>query len=384
MKVEKLQDRWDAGRMQRSGEKWGEDALREFDTVGCHLEFGRPAGSVPVSEIVNPFLRISQSFLPSINEELDGCIERLDAAIRSETLTHMLRYHLGLAPYDATSGKRLRGVLAMIIGRTLQSPPSAAKQLAVALELKHAASLAHDDIQDEDELRWGRPTLWAKFDISSAINVGDTLTALTYDTLGRLALAGVSTADTVRVLQLFSETFLLMAEGQQLDLDQEARFDLSVDQYLYMVARKTAASFECSCAAPAIVSDFGPDVETALRTFGSSFGIIYQIADDLASLFLAQAETGKAPLGDLYRSKATLPLLLELAEHPRPENGSEEERAALLTKFSRNGTRERCVETAARHVMRATDALETLSGFDTLVLEELLEFNVRRIGEVST
>ena len=335
----------------------------------------------PPSMIANPFSEIAERFRPDIENGLERCISELDQRLKSKNLTDMLRYHLGLSPYNVkASGKRLRGVLSMFIGRELRSPIVAVDQIALALEMTHAASLAHDDIQDRDEQRWNRPTLWAKYGVGSAINVGDTLTGVTYDMLGNLVNLGESSDIVLRMFDLFSTSFLKMTEGQQLDLDHEGLIDVTPQQYLYTVACKTASSFECSCMAPAVLSSQGPAIEEAFRTFGNSFGTIYQIADDVASLFDNKAATGKDAFGDMFRSKASLPLLYgRQLQKWDDSNCTPAERAKSLVVSQGAKIRELCAATAEPYIDRALRALQGLSDFNMDPLVELLSICSKRI-----
>ncbi|WP_437967082.1 polyprenyl synthetase family protein [Sorangium sp. So ce260] len=255
-------------------------------------------------------------------------IGAVDRALRahleraSEPYSHygMLRYHLGFANESLKAiaddslrrGKRLRPIACLLICRALGAPAGAAEQVMVAAELMHAASLAHDDIEDEDPVRWGRPTLWSLFGSGQAINAGDALIGMTYQLLLGLPQSGVSPDTALQVIEAFSQAHLKMCEGQHLDLLYRGRFDVGVDTYLDIISRKTAAALECIALAAALVAVRDPEIRGSYQQFGRAFGMLYQICDDIRAVWAEPQGKEKVAGNDVRLRKPTLPLLLGL------------------------------------------------------------------------
>jgi len=138
-------------------------------------------------------------------------------------------------------GKRLRPLICSLFCRLFALPSDAAVVVITATEIMHAASLAHDDIEDHDAVRWGRPTLQSAFGLEQAINVGDSFIGVVYQLRLTLGSRGVDPAVVTKVIEVFNSTHLRMCEGQHLDLRSRYSDDLTVAEYLDMVSRKGEA-----------------------------------------------------------------------------------------------------------------------------------------------
>lgn len=227
----------------------------------------------------------------------------------------MIRYHFGFSEggQRLPSGKRMRAIFCLLIGGATGAPPAALRTLMVATELMHGASLAHDDVEDGDLTRWDRSTLWSRFGANQAVNAGDAMIGLTYGRLLRLAGDGVPPATVLRVIEIYAQAHLRMAEGQHLDLACESRPDTTIATYLDIIARKTASACECPSRAAAVLAAKGGELEEACAAFGRSFGMLYQMVDDVAGVWGDPDSTGKAELADVALHKASLPVIVGLA-----------------------------------------------------------------------
>src|SRR4029453_14127085 len=124
----------------------------------------------------------------------------------------------------------------------------AAAPAGAAIELIHNFSLVHDDIEDGDEARRHRPTVWKLWGVPLAINVGDGMFALAFSAIQRLSSCGVAPVAVLATLDVFTRTCIALTEGQYLDMSFEQRARVSVDEYLRMIAGKTAALVGASVA----------------------------------------------------------------------------------------------------------------------------------------
>src|SRR5688500_4240065 len=240
---------------------------------------------------------------------------------RAPPLSGVLAYHLGQDCAHGPRGKRMRPLLGLLAYPSLTGDYRPALPGAAAVELGHNFSLVHDDIEDADTERRHRPSLWAVWGVPLAINAGDALFALSRLALYRLLEDGFSERRVLALMRVYDETCLALCEGQYLDISFERQADVSVDAYLEMIGKKTAALIGASVQAGAILATDDPDVIEAYRRFGYDLGMAFQMADDVKGSFWASTESGKAEAGDVRKRKKTLPVVYAL------EHGSRDERA---------------------------------------------------------
>jgi geranylgeranyl diphosphate synthase type I len=254
-------------------------------------------------------------WLGPVEEEMRAILHREEAAVAAHY--GMMRYHLGWA--DASfraehlpSGKRLRPLLCLMACQEVGGDPRRALPAAAAVEILHNFSLVHDDVEDGDELRRHRPTVWAIWGVPQAVNVGDGMFALAFAALQRLPQAGVDAQNTLAALRLFTDMCLALTEGQHLDMSFERRSDVTVAEYMRMIHGKTAALIGASLAIGGLVGGATRTQDRALQRFGQAIGLAFQIQDDLLGIWGDPAVTGKAAGNDLLRKKKSYPLLYAL------------------------------------------------------------------------
>jgi geranylgeranyl diphosphate synthase type I len=263
--------------------------------------------------------------LADIEAEMSSVLTERDGHARP--LYEMLAYHLGLDGDRGPRGKRMRPLLGLLAYHSLTGNYRAALPGAAAVELGHNFSLVHDDIEDADTERRHRPTLWAIWGVPLAINAGDALFALSRLALYRL-LDGFSERRVLALMRVYDETCLALCEGQYLDISFERRADVTVEAYLEMIGKKTAALVGASVQAGAILATDDAEVVEAYRRFGYDLGMAFQMADDVKGSFWAAAESGKPEAGDLRKRKKTLPLVWAL------EHGTAADRARLIELYA--------------------------------------------------
>jgi len=275
-------------------------------------------------------------------------------------LYEMVRYHLALDGSGASGGKRIRPLLGLLAYASIAGDHRKALPGAAAVELGHNFSLVHDDIEDGDRERRHRATLWMRHGVPQAINAGDTLFSLSRIALHRLTDLGFSDAKVLRLMRLYDETCLALCEGQYIDIaTSESDEVMSVDAYLDMIGRKTAALIAGSIEAGALLATDDEEVIGRYRRFGWALGLAFQINDDLLGIWGAEQATGKEP-SDVAHRKKTLPVifaaehagpedrarLLELYRHPDP---SEAEVAEIVQILERVGARDYTRDQARRY-----------------------------------
>jgi geranylgeranyl diphosphate synthase, type I len=242
--------------------------------------------------------------------------DRVTAYGGSPLIAKMLRYHFGYGDYGpARRGKRLRPTM---LSRACEAAGGhvgeAALDAAAAVELLHNYSLVHDDIEDGDELRHGRRTLWSVFGVAQAINAGDAMCAISFLTLARAQ--GLEPEVVLAMLQRLHAAHLTMCEGQSLDLQFEREAFVDVEAYRRMISYKTAALFEASCALGALCAGGGESMADAYAGLGLAYGMAFQVRDDLLGIWATQGQTGKVSGGDLARRKWTYPIVWALSRPP--------------------------------------------------------------------
>ena len=254
----------------------------------------------------------SRQWLPDIEREMHQWLHPADPALAPHY--GMMRYHLGwadeqLRPQTAPAGKRLRPLLCLLTCAAVGGDPCQALPAAAAIELLHNFSLIHDDIEDGDERRRHRPTVWKLWGVPLAINAGDGVTMLAFAALQRLQQRAVPAEITLGALALFTQAAIRLTEGQYLDLSFEVRSDVTVAEYLHMIEGKAAAVIGASVALGALVGGANPEQAACLQRFGEHLGLAFQMRDDLLGIWGDPARTGKAAGNDILRRKKSLPLL---------------------------------------------------------------------------
>jgi len=207
----------------------------------------------------------------------------------------------------AGTGKRLRPFLVFLSSKAVGANPSKVMNAAIAVELFHNFTLVHDDIMDNADKRRGRPTLHIKYDTNTAILAGDNLLAIAYESL----LKDCRKSGTGAV-EDFTTGLIEVCEGQSLDKDFELRKKVSLDEYIEMIYKKTAALAQICCSIGAKLGGGTTKEINALRKYGKYLGLAFQIQDDLLDIMADEAELGKKIGGDLLEGKKTYLLLKAL------------------------------------------------------------------------
>ena len=201
-------------------------------------------------------------------------------------------------------GKRLRPALALLAAGATGKITSGHVDLAVIVELIHIATLVHDDIMDGAELRRDQPTANAKWGNSISVLLGDCLFAH--------ALRLATSFSNMDICRRIADAAAEVCSGEIIQTQRRYDLKLSTADYYRIIEMKTAALFSVACELSAFISEAGPAVIGALKTFGSKVGTAYQIYDDCLDLAGTEEETGKTLGTDIRKGKFTLPVLLLL------------------------------------------------------------------------
>jgi octaprenyl-diphosphate synthase len=200
-----------------------------------------------------------------------------------------------------SNGKRLRPALALLAGGATGNMCPSHFDLAVILELIHAATLVHDDILDGADKRRGQPTANAKWGNAISVLLGDCLFAHALKLSTGFANGEISR----RIAHAASD----VCSGEIIQTQRRFDLKLSVPDYYKIIEMKTAALFAAACELGALINEAAPEVIDALRLFGLQLGTAYQIYDDVLDLAGDETKAGKTLGSDLRKGKLTLPVL---------------------------------------------------------------------------
>jgi len=228
-------------------------------------------------------------------------LERVEASI----LEQARAFDPGVEGYVSyvckTSGKRIRPALAVLSGGATGGTHEGHTRLSVILELVHIASLVHDDIMDEADIRRQVPTAVAKWGSSLSVLLGDSLFAY--------ALELATEFDDTHVCRTIAKASRDVCSGEILQTQRRFDLNLSVADYLKMIEMKTAALFAAASELGARLNNQPESVQHSLRDYGLKLGTAYQIYDDCLDLVGDEKTVGKTLRTDLARGKLTLPIL---------------------------------------------------------------------------
>jgi octaprenyl-diphosphate synthase len=241
----------------------------------------------------------------------------------------------------SAGGKRIRPLLVLLVARALDFNGPERFELAAIVEFIHTATLLHDDVVDESNLRRGRETANALFGNAASVLVGDFLYSRSFQMMVSI--------DRMRVLDVLAGATNVIAEGEVLQLMNMHDPDISVEDYLRVIRYKTAKLFEASARLGAVIADAPPEVEEACAAYGQALGTAFQIVDDLLDYEGATAQLGKNVGDDLREGKPTLPLLAAMAA------GTPEQRE-LIRHAIQHGEVDRLPEII--EIVRTTGALD--------------------------
>ncbi|HEY0582967.1 MAG TPA: polyprenyl synthetase family protein [Chloroflexota bacterium] len=280
------------------------------------------------------------------------------------------------------SGKRLRPALSLLIGRIGGQlvDPDALNHMAVGVELLHTASLVHDDIVDESDTRHGGATLYARVGNALAVLVGDYL-------FSQAAQECVATGD-LEVVRLFAETLGAMAQGQIDDANRQlngshAWETVSRERYFRTITGKTASLFVLACQGTGQLAGMTPQQVTALRSYGESLGLAFQVVDDILDFTSTEQQLGKPVGSDLRQGTITLPVILlrdrQLADGRLRAAFAAEDVDAQVRLVQESGAIEAAYSEAEALVLRARTALQALpQGTERDALDALAVYVTRR------
>ena len=241
----------------------------------------------------------------------------------------------------SAGGKRIRPLLVLLLARALNFEGPERFEMAATVEFIHTATLLHDDVVDESDLRRGRKTANAIFGNAASVLVGDFLYSRAFQMM--------VSVNRLRVLDVLADATNVIAEGEVLQLLNMHDPDISIEAYLRVIRYKTAKLFEASARTGAVLAGASESLEDNCASYGRCLGTAFQLIDDLLDYEGATAQLGKNVGDDLREGKPTMPLLLAM------QHGSDAQRE-LIRHAIEHGEVERLPEII--EIVRSTGALE--------------------------
>lgn len=320
-----------------------------------------------------------QSVLARIGEE----VRLVEAVLHSELDSNVeLVREISRHTLDA-GGKRIRPALVhLAAGATGNSfDPDRARRLGACVEMIHMATLIHDDVIDHAATRRGKPTASAVYGNTAAILSGDAILAR--------AMMMLATDGDIEIIRTVSAAVVELAEGEVQELSVRGKLELSEQEHMEIMRRKTASLIGCCCEVGALVAGASGETRHALKKFGFHLGIAFQVADDLLDYRGKTTATGKRTAGDFHEGQATLPLIylretLSPDEHSIVQRGfgngvTDAEIDWIIRLMDERGAFSATEQAAQKHLEAGLTALDELpSSEDRKLLEAVAHFVVGR------
>jgi geranylgeranyl diphosphate synthase type I len=278
-------------------------------------------------------------------------------------------------------GKRLRPSALLLAAEAVGGKVETVLPAAVAVELVHNFTLIHDDIMDEADLRRGLTTVHKKWGVPRAIIAGDAMYSKAFEIL---SCTKSDTQRLVESLELLSKTCTDICEGQWMDMNFATRKDVTEDEYMRMVEKKTAVLFAAALKMGASLSGANNEHARALWDFGRFTGIGFQIYDDVIDLITPEEILGKAQGGDIVEGKRTLIIIHALSKGVNIDalgksNATRSEINAALTTLKESGSIDYAMNKAIEFVDQGKAALSVLPDSEAkMTLTRLADYMIER------
>jgi octaprenyl-diphosphate synthase len=298
---------------------------------------------------------------PPIFQSIAADMQAVDGVIRQRLYSDVVLIRQVAEYIIHSGGKRLRPALVLFCANALDYQGTHHHELAAVVEFIHTATLLHDDVVDESELRRGNKTANALFGNAASVLVGDFLYSRAFQMM--------VSVENPRVMQILADATNIIAEGEVLQLLNCHNADVDLAGYLQVIRFKTAKLFEAAARLGGLIGGADEALENDLAAFGMHLGTAFQIIDDVLDYSSDEAELGKHLGDDLAEGKPTLPLIYAM------QHGTAEQ-AARVRQAIENGGRDDFV--IVHEIIQQTGALE-LSRQSAVAEAELAAQHLNRL-----
>ncbi len=329
----------------------------------------------PETAIANSQPRLEQIISLSAPDmaKVDACIH---ASLQSDVvLINQIAIYI-----VSSGGKRLRPMLLTLSAHACGYQGQDHIPLAAIIEFIHTATLLHDDVVDESDLRRGQQSVHAVWGNAASVLVGDFLYSRSFQMMVAL--------DSMRVMEVLADTTNTISEGEVQQLLNMGDPEVDQARYMQVIENKTAKLFEAACRLAAIISQKSADIEAALALYGNRLGCAFQIADDVLDYTGDAGTMGKNVGDDLAEGKPTMPIIFARERCDENErkllddairNGRLEDLSPVLEIIERTGSLKATLDCARTKANEARQALEILPASPWRVaLEQLADYSIDR------
>ena len=279
----------------------------------------------------------------------------------------------------ASGGKRIRPALLVLAHHAIDKGerPESFIRMATVMEMLHTATLVHDDIIDNADIRRNRPSVNARFGNQTAVLMGDWLYMSAFET--------TTLERSLDIIDILTRLTRKMTEGELIQLTRIGRLDITEDEYFDILRRKTAYLFSACCEVGAILGGASGEEREALCAYGMDLGIAFQLSDDILDLTAHTKDLGKAAGSDLLEGKLTLALIYLIEKRPEIAKSIEEimfdgeyrsiSREELKSQLVDHGILDSIRHRASSHAEAARKSLDVLQDSEyRSCLEDVLSF----------
>lgn len=223
-------------------------------------------------------------------------------------------------------GKQFRPALLIVSARSVGEPQTATYVTAAVVELLHTATLVHDDVVDDSELRRGFPTIHKVWKNKIAILMGDYLLAK--------SLIAATEAESLQIMNTVATVAKRLIKGEMLEIQKSRKLDATESDYFKIITDKTGSLISACCELGALTVNSEKEQQLALKKYGENLGLAFQIKDDLLDYESKKSILGKPVIADVKEKKLTLPLIYSF-------NGSTDSEKRKVLKIIKNGARKK-------------------------------------------
>ena len=237
----------------------------------------------------------------SLSNLLKSSLKRVEREISKNIKDEEKLITLTAGHLIKAKGKKIRPLLTLIVSKMLNYKGNADVTLAVCIEFIHNATLLHDDVIDTGKIRRGKLSANQIWGNKVSVLVGDYLLSRAF----KLMVKNKS----LKLLEILSQTSLILARGQIQDVGNNQNVNLTEKKYLSIIDAKTAELFRISCFLPTIITDQDKRTQNIFNDFGFNFGMAFQLSDDVLDYFGDSSKMGKSVGKDFFEGKVTYPVI---------------------------------------------------------------------------
>lgn len=260
-------------------------------------------------------MEIAINTIKDVLQLTDPGMQQVNTHLRKQLNSEVILINQIAEYIISNGGKRLRPMLMLLITDALNYEGHQNINLAAVIELIHTATLLHDDVVDESEMRRGEKTSHEIWGNSASVLVGDFLYSKSFQMM--------VTADNMQVMSILSDATNKISEGEVQQLLNVGNLNLSEADYYQIIANKTAKLFEAACQLAAVIAKQNQQIQKSMAAFGLLLGTAFQIADDILDYTANDDDLGKNLGDDFNEGKLTMPLIYLL------ENGDSQQRSQI-------------------------------------------------------